>query len=65
MRGNESMIQESGRGAPPRADRSLVVGDEPMVAEVVERYLRRDEHEVVRVAGGAAALAAFERLRGA
>ena len=54
------MIQESRPGAPPRADRILVVEDEPMVAEVVERYLRRDGHEVVRVRDGAAALAAFE-----
>ncbi len=27
-------------------DRILVVEDEPMVAEVVERYLRRDGYEV-------------------
>jgi len=43
-----------------RADRILVVEDEPMVAEVVERYLRRDGHEVTRVADGNAAMAAFE-----
>jgi DNA-binding response OmpR family regulator len=41
----------------------LVVEDEPMVAEVVERYLRRDGH-VVRVAhDGHAAMDAFERFR--
>lgn len=39
----------------------LVVEDEPMVAEVVERYLRRDGHAVRVVADGQAALAAFER----
>ena len=43
-----------------RIDRILVVEDEPMVAEVVERYLRRDGHAVTRVADGNAAIAAFE-----
>jgi DNA-binding response OmpR family regulator len=43
-----------------RADRILVVEDEPMVAEVVERYLRRDGHEVTRVADGNAAMDAFD-----
>ena len=33
-----------------------------MVAEVVERYLRRDGHEVTRVADGIAAMDAFEAL---
>jgi DNA-binding response OmpR family regulator len=43
-----------------RADRILVVEDEPMVAEVVERYLKRDGHEVARVSDGNAAIDAFE-----
>jgi len=43
-----------------RADRILVVEDEPIVAEVVERYLRRDGHEVSRVADGRAAMEAIE-----
>ena len=41
--------------------RILVVEDEPMVAEVVERYLRRDAYEVVVAWDGGAALQAFER----
>jgi len=41
--------------------RILVVEDEPMVAEVVERYLRRDAYEVVVARDGSAALQAFER----
>ncbi|MBI1886386.1 MAG: response regulator transcription factor [Chloroflexi bacterium] len=44
-------------------DRVLVVEDEAMVAEVVERYLRRDGHEVQVVHDGAAALAAFDRFQ--
>jgi DNA-binding response OmpR family regulator len=39
--------------------RILVVEDEPMVAEVVERYLRRDGHEVRLAFDGEAGLAAF------
>ena len=34
----------------------LVVDDEPMVREVVAKYLERDGHEVVAVGDGAAAL---------
>ena len=44
-------------------DRILVVEDEPMVAEVVERYLRRDGHTVRVVDNGAAALDAFEQFQ--
>jgi len=44
-------------------DRILVVEDEPMVAEVVERYLRRDGHDVQVVHDGAAALTAFDRFQ--
>ena len=39
----------------------LVVEDEPMVAEVVERYLSRDGYGVVVVADGDAALDAVDR----
>ena len=39
--------------------RVLVVEDEPMVAEVVERYLRRDGYDVCVVHDGKAALTAF------
>ncbi len=42
------------------ADRILVVEDEPMVAEVVERYLRRDGYEVSVVHDGKSALEAIE-----
>jgi DNA-binding response OmpR family regulator len=45
------------------ADRILVVEDEPMVAEVVERYLRRDGYEVDVVHDGPAALSAIEGFR--
>ncbi len=45
------------------AERILVVEDEPMVAEVVARYLRRDGHEVQCVADGGAALDAFTRFQ--
>lgn len=38
----------------------LVVEDEPMVAEVVERYLRRDGHDVRLVFDGEAAMEAFQ-----
>ncbi len=37
----------------------LIVEDEPMVAEVVERYLRRDGYHVRRVANGHVALEEF------
>ena len=40
----------------------LVVEDEPTVAEVVERYLRRDGYVVRIAADGNAALAAFEAV---
>ena len=43
--------------------RVLVVEDEPMVAEVVERYLRRDGFEVRIVHDGKAALAAFDSFQ--
>jgi DNA-binding response OmpR family regulator len=43
--------------------RILVVEDEAMVAEVVERYLRRDGHEVRRAADGLGALAEVERFQ--
>jgi two-component system, OmpR family, response regulator ResD len=39
----------------------LVVEDEPMVAEVVGRYLRRDGYEVLTAGDGAAALDAVDR----
>jgi len=41
--------------------RVLVVEDEPMVAEVVERYLRRDGFEVSVASDGIAGFAAFEQ----
>lgn len=41
----------------------LIVEDEPMVAEVVERYLRRDGYEVQIIPDGEAALAEFARFR--
>src|SRR3712207_9441200 len=44
-------------------DRILVVEDEPMVAEVVERYLRRDGHAVRVVDNGLSALDAFEQFQ--
>jgi DNA-binding response OmpR family regulator len=43
--------------------RVLIVEDEPMVAEVVERYLRRDGYSVQTVQDGGAALHAFEQFR--
>ncbi len=43
--------------------RVLVVEDEPMVAEVVERYLRRDGYEVRVVRDGSAALREFSCFR--
>jgi DNA-binding response OmpR family regulator len=42
--------------------RVLVVEDERMVADVVERYLRRDGHDVRTVGDGLAAVEAFERF---
>ena len=42
-------------------DRILVIEDEPMVAEVVERYLRRDGYEVTLAHDGRAALDCFFR----
>ena len=41
--------------------RILVVEDEPMVAEVVERYLRRDGHEVTIAFDGQSAIEEFTR----
>ena len=43
--------------------RILVVEDEPMVAEVVERYLRRDGHQVAIARDGDVALEEFERFQ--
>lgn len=40
--------------------RILVVEDEPMVAEVVERYLRRDGHDVRLAFDGEAGIAEFQ-----
>jgi two-component system response regulator ResD len=47
----------------PSAGRILLVEDERMVAEVVERYLRRDGYEVVVATDGAAALALAAEAR--
>jgi DNA-binding response OmpR family regulator len=44
-------------------DRILVVEDEPMVSEVVERYLRRDGYDVLAVHDGNSALDAFQRFQ--
>jgi two-component system response regulator ResD len=44
-------------------DRILVVEDEPMVAEVVERYLRRDGYTVDIAHDGVTALSAFEEFQ--
>lgn len=44
-------------------ERILVVEDEPMVAEVVARYLRRDGHEVQVVGDGGAAIDAFTNFQ--
>jgi two-component system response regulator ResD len=44
---------------PSNSGRVLVVEDEPMVAEVVERYLRRDGFEVRAASDGVAALRLF------
>lgn len=43
--------------------RILVVEDEPMVAEVVERYLRRDGHTIHVVYDGKSALDSFESFQ--
>jgi two-component system response regulator ResD len=40
--------------------RILVIEDEPMVAEVVERYLRRDGYDVRAASDGSAGIDAFE-----
>jgi DNA-binding response OmpR family regulator len=45
------------------ADRVLVVDDEPMVRDVLARYLARDGFEVETAADGEAALSAFEAAR--
>jgi DNA-binding response OmpR family regulator len=45
-----------------REERILIVEDEPMVAEVVERYLRRDGYAVSRAQDGIEALQAFDRF---
>ncbi len=42
--------------------RVLVVEDEPVIAEVLERYLRRDGHEVACAGDGETALVAFEEF---
>lgn len=44
-------------------ERILVVEDEPMMAEVVERYLRRDGYTVRAVHDGNAALDAYDRFQ--
>ncbi|MPZ97846.1 MAG: response regulator [Dehalococcoidia bacterium] len=51
--------QRHARHMPRSGARILVVEDEPMVAEVVERYLRREGHEVRVVNDGGEALPAF------
>ncbi len=48
------------RAAPVPGARVLVVEDDSTVADVVERYLRRDGHEVEVVGDGAIALARAE-----
>src|SRR5438477_1603859 len=54
--------EQSTQGTTARRQRVLVVEDEPMVAEVVERYLRRDGYDVSVIHDGERALAEFERL---
>src|SRR5438445_2802782 len=44
-------------------DRVLVVEHEPMVAEVVQRYLRRDGYAVEVAHDGISALTAYERFQ--
>ena len=55
-------VEQRTTSAPPRRQRVLVVEDEPMVAEVVERYLRRDGYDVTVIHDGERALVEFERL---
>lgn len=43
--------------------RILVVDDEPIVVEVVERYLQREGYDVRTIGDGAKALAAYEDMR--
>ncbi|MEO8458129.1 MAG: response regulator transcription factor [Chloroflexota bacterium] len=45
------------------ADRILIVEDEPMVAEVVQRYLLRDGYSVDVASDGVSALAAYDRFQ--
>jgi DNA-binding response OmpR family regulator len=45
------------------ADRILIVEDEPMVAEVVQRYLIRDGYAVDVAHDGLSALAAYDRFQ--
>jgi two-component system response regulator ResD len=45
------------------ADRILIVEDEPMVAEVVQRYLLRDGYSVDVASDGISALAAYDRFQ--
>jgi DNA-binding response OmpR family regulator len=63
MNGQQSIGSSSDSITSAPRPRVLVVEDEPMVAEVVERYLRRDGYEVDVTHDGAAALAQFERRR--
>lgn len=44
------------------ADRILVIEDEPTVAEVVDRYLRRDGYDVSVVHNGALAMEVYDRI---
>ncbi len=53
------MLADTRYDAVVRSDRILIVEDEPMVAEVVERYLRRDGYDVCVVHDGIAAMEAF------
>jgi DNA-binding response OmpR family regulator len=45
------------------ADRILVIEDEPTVAEVVDRYLRRDGYDVSVVHHGALAMEVYDRIQ--
>ena len=47
----------------PSEGHVLVVDDEPIVREILERYLRRDGFEVTTAADGQAALDAFEAAK--
>jgi DNA-binding response OmpR family regulator len=62
MRADTRIGQVETARMPDRRQRVLVVEDEPMVAEVVERYLRRDGYDVHVVHDGAVALADFARV---